>query len=192
MENLKSDLKRSKKLLEDITGSPIYGYRAPSFSISHDILKIIEDSGYLYDSSFNSYKLNKRYGQLKISGISPNGISIQISNGFYELPVSNLKIRRRIVPWGGGGYFRVVPFHLFRLGVQSILAGQNTYLFYLHPWEIDTNQPRVSGVSKFFKFRQYVNLDKTYGRLSALLEFFKEYRFSTCVQYINRESQQTQ
>ena len=181
-EDLKSDLRKSKKLLENITGSPVYGYRAPSFSIDHHSLKIIEEAGYFYDSSFNSFKLNKRYGQLKIIGIGHNGISIQISNGVYELPVSNLRIRRRIVPWGGGGYFRVVPFHLFRLGVQSILAGENTYLFYLHPWEIDPNQPRVNGVSRIFKFRHYVNLRRTYIKLSMLLESFKECRFSTCME----------
>jgi polysaccharide deacetylase family protein (PEP-CTERM system associated) len=190
LEDLRMDLLKSKKVLEDVTGTPIYGYRAPSFSINHDILKIVEDSAYFYDSSFNSFNLNKRYGRLKIRGNGHNGAAVRISNGFYELPISNLKIGKRIIPWGGGGYFRFFPFLLFRFGVQSILARESGYLFYLHPWEIDPDQPRVLGISKSFKFRHYVNLGKTYEKLSMLLDFFKEYQFSTCVRYIARATQE--
>ena len=67
-EDLKKDLLKSKKLLEDITGNPVYGYRAPSFSISDNILQLIRQTGYLYDSSFNSFGLHKRYGKMKLNG----------------------------------------------------------------------------------------------------------------------------
>ena len=90
---LQKDLSDSKKLLEDIIGGPVYGYRAPSFSINDDILKIIEDAGYLYDSSYNSFDKHGRYGKLSANGFKKSGIAYQVSDTFYELPVSNLTIQ---------------------------------------------------------------------------------------------------
>jgi len=191
-DDLTKDLLKSKKLLEDITGNSIYGYRAPSFSIDQNILSLIEDSGYLYDSSFNSFSLNRRYGQVKFSNNGENGISVQISETFYELPISNLKIAKQVIPWGGGGYFRLIPAQLFKYGVQSILKNQGAYLFYLHPWEIDREQPQVPGVKKSLKLRHYLNLDNTYSKLSSMLNCFKQCHFSTLIQYINHQTQQTQ
>jgi polysaccharide deacetylase family protein (PEP-CTERM system associated) len=190
---LRVDLVKSKELLEDITGTPIYGYRAPSFSVADDILKVVEDSGYLYDSSFNSFKLNKRYGQVDLgTNNGSNGLSIQISDRFYELPISNLRIGKQIIPWGGGGYFRLIPSQLFKYGVQSILKNQGAYLFYLHPWEIDREQPIVSKAPKSLKLRHYLNLNNTYSKLFSMLDCFKHCRFLTLVEYINCETQQTQ
>ena len=91
-KDLKQDLIKSKKLLEDITGSEIYGYRAPSFSINDDILQIIEDCGYRYDSSYNSFGLHGRYGKINLNGQPKKGIAYKISDSFYEIPISNLKI----------------------------------------------------------------------------------------------------
>ena len=146
-EDLREDLIDSKKLLEDSTGERIYGYRAPSFSINKDILKIIEECGYLYDSSFNSFGIHGRYGQVDLSHNIKKGITAKISDNFYEIPISNFRFGDRILPWGGGGYFRLIPSFIFRLGVQSILKKENAYLFYIHPWEMDPKQPRVKEAS---------------------------------------------
>jgi polysaccharide deacetylase family protein (PEP-CTERM system associated) len=208
-DDLKTDLIHSKNLLEDIIGDQVYGYRAPGFSISQDILKIIQDCGYLYDSSFNSFAMNGRYGHLDLSQNGTRGIALQISKIppgrrplraggqnpkskiqnpkskiFYELPISNIKLGNSILPWGGGGYFRLIPFPIFRLGVQSILKKENAYLLYLHPWEIDPEQPKVKEVSKFFKFRHYINLNKTASKLSSFIEAFNQCHFATCHQYL--------
>jgi|GEM_PF-246366 len=191
-EDLKNDLLKSKKLLEDITGAPIYGYRAPGFSVNRDTLSLIEGAGYLYDSSFNSFRLNKRYGQIELNGNDGNGILHNISDSFYELPISNLKIAKQVIPWGGGGYFRLIPLSIFRQGVEKILKQHGAYLFYLHPWEVDSDQPRVAEIPRSFKFRHYLNLDKTYSKLSDLLNSFKNYRSSTCFQYITQVTQQNQ
>ena len=185
-EELRKDLNDSKKLLEDITGAPVYGYRAPNFSIDDDSLKMIEDCGYLYDSSFNSFGMNERYGQVALSDNDKTGIAYQVSDTFYELPISNMILWKRIFPWGGGGYFRMMPFSLFRWGVQSILKKEKNYLFYMHPWEIDPDQPRVNEASRICKFRHYVNLDKTQSRLSILLDTFNHCRFPTCHQYLQQ------
>lgn len=183
-EELRKGLKDSKKLLEDIIGSPVYGYRSPSFLIDDEILKIIKDCSYLYDSSFNSFRMNKRYGHLAISNNRKIGIAFQVSDPFYGLPISNFQFAGHVLPWGGGGYFRLIPFPVFRRGSKSILKKDKTYIFYLHPWEIDTDQPRVNKASGVYKFRHYLNLDKTECRLSKLVENFNHCRFLTCHQYL--------
>ena len=191
LEGLRSDLILSRELLEDIVGDRIYGYRAPSFSVNNDILKIIEECGYLYDSSYNSFNMHGRYGHLDLSQNGKRGIAHQTSKTqnlkskiLLELPISNLKIVGNIFPWGGGGYFRLIPFPLFKTGVQSILKKDGAYLLYIHPWEIDPNQPRVKEASMFFKFRHYTNLSETYSRLTKIFQVFNQCLFISCHQYL--------
>ncbi len=206
---LKKDLSDSKKLLEDIIGAPVYGYRAPSFAINEDILKVIQGCGYLYDSSYNSFRMHGRYGRVDLSQNGTRGIALQIpktqcplssiqhsassiqyqSSILYELPISNLKLGNRTVAWGGGGYFRLMPYPLFEIGVKSILRKQGAYLFYMHPWELDPEQPRVENAPRFFKFRHYVNLDKMASKLSSFLEAFKQCHFVTCSEYLHKDTE---
>lgn len=183
IKDLKADLERSKKLLEDMVGAPVYGYRAPNFSISKEILKIIWDCGYLYDSSYNSYRLNKRYGNLELFN-SHNGSIHKISDSFYEIPISNLKIGKRIFHWGGGGYFRLIPGNVFNLGVNFILKRSEAYIFYIHPWEFDPDQPKINGISSFLKFRHYYNLNNTLKKFQNFLNTFKNYNFLSCLEYL--------
>ncbi len=194
--DLKQDLVKSKKLLEDITGSPIYGYRAPSFSIDNDVLKIIEDCGYRYDSSYNSFGLHDRYGKVNLNGHPKRGIAYKLSNTFYELPISNLiltskliqgskiKINNLQIPLGGGGYFRLIPFYFFKLGVKSILKNESTYVFYLHPWELDPHQPRIRQAKLSYRFRHYNNLNRTENKLKKMFREFEHCRFASCQEYI--------
>lgn len=183
-EGLKKDLTDSKKILEDIIGAPVFGYRTPSFSIDDGVLEVVKDSGYLYDSSFNSFGMHRRYGRVAVSGNRKKGIALQVSDLFYELPISNMTLWKCNLPWGGGGYFRLIPFHLFRLGVESILKKQKAYLFYIHPWEIDPDQPKVNEAHEFYKFRHYVNLSRTHSKLSKFLESFNQCHFVTSHQYL--------
>jgi polysaccharide deacetylase family protein (PEP-CTERM system associated) len=185
--DVKKELAESKKLLEDITGSPISGFRAPNFSIDDDALKIAEDCGYLYDSSYNSFSLNARYGKISFNGHRKKGIAFQISNDFFELPISNIQLRGMVIPLGGGAYFRLIPFSLFSMGVKKNLKKEDAYLFYLHPWEIDDEQPRVKGVSFKYKLRHYKNIKKTSLKLSRLINEFEHCKFVTCFQYLASE-----
>ena len=210
-EELKNDLTLSKKLLEDVIGAPVYGYRAPSFSINDDILKVVEQCGYLYDSSYNSFGLNSRYGKLTLSTNGSKGIAIDVSHpsilaskpsSFWELPISNLNIKKPfsyllsaisskqnqrgfVLPWGGGGYFRLIPFRLFQRGIKKVLKERSAYLFYMHPWEIDPGQPKVSTANRFYKFRHYTNLGSAQQKLSRLISEFKDCGFRTCSQYLD-------
>lgn len=181
---LARDLERSKKLLEDLTGKPVSGYRAPGFSISPAILEQIAATGYWYDSSFNSFALNPRYGSLHLDDGHRRGIAYRVTEHLHELPVSNLRIDGRSVPWAGGGYFRLLPPAIFLAGVRKILARDGGYLFYLHPWEFDPDQPRAHPTRRRHRFRHYLNLGKTAERFHGFLESFKERRFVTCSDYL--------
>ena len=192
-DELRQDLSYSKKLLEDIIGTQIYGYRAPSFSISHEILKIIEECGYVYDSSYNSFGLHGRYGNLDLSSFDKNGNAFRISDTFYELPISNLqfpflnsksKTKNHILPWGGGGYFRLLPFPVYKIGVDDILSKEGCYLFYMHPWEIDPQQPKINLASFFCKFKHYSNLKRTETKLFRLIQMYLDENFLTCNEYL--------
>jgi polysaccharide deacetylase family protein (PEP-CTERM system associated) len=183
-EALQQDLHKSKVLLEDISGQPVLGYRAPCFSISDDILKAIQDAGYKYDSSYNSFERHGRYGTITINGQARRGIALHVMEGFFELPISNLDVWGQTLPWGGGGYFRIIPLKLFRAGVRRLLKREKAYILYLHPWEIDPDQPRLKEVKGWPALRHYINIDKTYDRLSKLIANFQDCEFLTCSQYL--------
>ncbi len=190
--------------MEDIISAPVSGFRAPSFSISNNILKVIEECGYLYDSSFNSFAMHGRYGKLLVNDDSKKGFSYQVSNNFFELPISNLEFnypfsyqlpamsseqndeKRFVLPWGGGAYFRIIPFSIFKRGVENILKKENAYPFYMHPWEIDPDQPRVDKASSSCKFRHYINLKNTFSKLTRFIEYFGQCRFVSCQQYLDK------
>jgi polysaccharide deacetylase family protein (PEP-CTERM system associated) len=197
VQDLRNDLITSKKILEDTIGKEVTGYRAPSFAINDDILKTIGECGYQYDSSYNSFSMHGRYGQISLNGSGSKGIAHRINENFYELPISNFSLstlgilahfrhfRQFHLPWGGGCYFRLIPLRVFKTGVNAILNKQGTYLFYMHPWEIDQNQPRVQKASANFKFRHYANLGKTGDKLRMVIDYFSNCQFITCNQYLS-------
>lgn len=184
-DDLDQDLIQSKALLEDLIGEEVPGYRAPSFSVNETILDRIQSAGYRYDSSYNSFALHPRYGKMDMTKAgSSTGIAIQVQNVFWELPVSNLALGGKVIPWGGGGYFRLIPSVLFTLGVRKILHTGDAYVLYLHPWEFDPDQPRVKEVSWQFGFRHYVNLNKTESKLANLIRTFADCSFVSCSDYL--------
>jgi polysaccharide deacetylase family protein (PEP-CTERM system associated) len=181
---LLDDIRRCKRLLEDITAEPVQGYRSPSFSITPALMEILAESGFRYDSSYNSFGLNPRYGHLDLPPHSLHGIATRLPNGLWELPVSNCQIAGRTTPLGGGGYFRLFPLALWKLGVRAILARQGAYLMYLHPWEFDPGQPVVREAAARMRFRHYLNLSRTESRLESLVHEFRECIYLTCRDYL--------
>ena len=187
-KEVEQDLKSGKNLLEDITGHKIDGYRAPSFAINDDILKIIRDTGHIYDSSYNSFAMHGRYGTIKLPENPKKNFYYEIDTEFYEIPVSNFKIGKIVLPLGGGGYFRLIPFPMFKFGMKRVLENQDAFVFYSHPWEFDPGQPRVDRASNGFKFRHYINLEKTFSKLRALIRSFHNLSFTSCINHINEIS----
>jgi len=182
---LRGDLLRSKTLLEDISGRPVVGYRAPSFSVTHDLIDTLGELGFRYDSSYNNFTMNKRYGQANGFFQQRNEGYLVAKNGIVELPISNLSLYGQTIPWGGGGYFRLYPPSVFASGVAHILKSKGCYNFYCHPWEFDPDQPRTNGIGALSRFRHYLNLDSTLSRLDCFLEKFKHCTFVTCSQYLD-------
>jgi polysaccharide deacetylase family protein (PEP-CTERM system associated) len=182
---LEQDLVQGKKTIEDIIGIEVSGYRAPNFSIDNTAINLIRKSGYSYDSSYNNFSKHGRYGVISLDGYHTTGAAINFSQNFIELPISNLTIGNQVIPWGGGGYFRFFPLSIFKAGIRRILKKTGVYVFYLHPWEVDPEQPRIKERNYMSSWRHYLNLDKTHQRLQALITTLNHCRFLTCTQYLN-------
>ncbi|HET8786475.1 MAG TPA: XrtA system polysaccharide deacetylase [Candidatus Limnocylindrales bacterium] len=169
-EVFRDDVVRSKTLLEGLTATEVVGYRAPAFSITDWAIPVLQELGFAYDSSVFPAVAHDRYGRL--SGLDVREPVSEVVPGFHEVCVSCLRIGSRGVPWGGGGYFRLMPYPVFRLGVKRVLAGSQPYVFYIHPWEIDPGQPRVKGLPRGYAFRHYVGLAGCERRFARLLREF--------------------
>jgi polysaccharide deacetylase family protein (PEP-CTERM system associated) len=168
---------RAKVLLEDLTGLPVIGYRAASFSItprSSWALDTLIEQGFAYDSSIFPVR-HDRYG-MPGAAREPGFVHAPSGARIAEFPMSTAKMGTFSVPVSGGGYFRLLPYWFTTRGLRSINEVDGIpFTFYLHPWEIDVDQPRVS-VNLLSRFRHYTNLSKCESRLRRLLG---EFRFST-------------
>ncbi len=163
----REDVRRAKRVLEDIIGAPVRGYRAPNFSITDWAIDILAEEGHFYDSSSFPVAGHDRYGKLT-RGVQGQSI-FQLMPGFYEVCVSSLRIAGRAIPWGGGGWFRLFPYPIFESGVERITRRGDPYVFYIHPWEIDPGQPRVRCARRSHGWRHYMNLSKCASRWERLL-----------------------
>ena len=170
-ERFRADVERCKKSLEELAGSEVIGYRAPSFSITDWSIDVLRELGFRYDSSAFPTVAHDRYGRLP--GVRADEPIVELRPGFHEVCVSCLPLGGRGLPWGGGGYFRLLPYAIFRAGVRRILGAGRPYVFYMHPWEIDPGQPRVGGIKRSHALRHYLNLARGEARFGALLRDFE-------------------
>jgi polysaccharide deacetylase family protein (PEP-CTERM system associated) len=249
-DEFRQDIKRAKSILEDITGSEVIGYRAPSYSITNKLqwaFEVLVEEGFKYDSSIfpirhdfygipnaprfpfvislnenNSFEfsmLNCEFNTAQNSGLKPQSSVLEVnslthslinpssddsepqhsttaalnnslthslihsklitqnSTFIIEFPISTVKVFGQNFPISGGGYFRLFPYSVIRKGLKSINQKENKpFIFYVHPWEFDADQPRINSLSFRSKFRHYVNLKKTESRFRKLLE---DFQFST-------------
>lgn len=169
-DEFRADVSRAKHHLEDLLGAPVRGYRAPSFSITDWAIPILQEVGFEYDSSVVPTIAHDRYG--KLTGMDAGRPVTLLREGFHEVSISCLRLGKRGIPWGGGGYFRLAPYALWVQGVRAILRSGRPYVFYIHPWEIDAGQPRVSGMKPFEMFRHRINLSRCEERFIALAGAF--------------------
>jgi polysaccharide deacetylase family protein (PEP-CTERM system associated) len=168
----RQDVDRTKKLLEDISGTGVLGYRAASFSIDASnrwARNILAETGHQYSSSIFPIR-HDRYGMSD----APRFPCRETDSGIVELPVTTAEIGGTRIPCGGGGYFRLLPYAVTRWGIRRVnrVNGQPA-IFYFHPWEIDPDQPRQKKLDGLSRFRHYVNLKNTEGKLQRLLTDFK-------------------
>ncbi len=163
-EQFRHDVRRAKSILEDLTGSPVLGYRAPSFSITAEsqwALSILVEEGYRYDSS-----MYDRFQRSENARASNGIVQIDTAAGrIWEISPSTLNVWGFQVPVAGGGYFRLFPYAASKTLLQRLEKQGAKLVMYLHPWEIDPEQPRMDG-PWISQFRHYLNLQKTEKRLS--------------------------
>lgn len=165
------DVKCSKDLLEDIIGDKILGYRAPSFTINDKFARVLGDIGFKYDSSYFPSSFHKKYGDLNSIEKDIEGVA-KLDNGLIEVPIPTMNIFGKQIPWGGGGYFRFSPYKTYELGARLISFLKGNFVFYLHSWEIDPDQPRLDFLPLNYRLRHYFRLNKTKKRLNCLLNKF--------------------
>jgi polysaccharide deacetylase family protein (PEP-CTERM system associated) len=173
-EEFREETLRAKRLLEDLIGEAVLGYRAASFSVTRDSLWALDtliDAGFLYDSSIFPIR-HDRYG-LPGAAPEPNRLSAPSGRTLIEFPMSAARFLGVQVPVSGGGYFRLLPFWVTRAGLKQINERRGLpFTFYLHPWELDPGQPRFK-VSALSRFRHYTNLARCEDRLRRLLGEFE-------------------
>ena len=169
-DEFREDLVRAKGVLESLGGVPVIGYRAPTFSIgprnpwAYDVLA---QTGHRYSSSIYPVK-HDLYGVPD----APRFPYRPGASDILEIPMTTLRLGGRNLPISGGGYFRLMPYLLFRTLLRRFQAEQRPGVFYFHPWEVDPGQPRVKAAPRLARFRHTVNLGAMAGRVDRLVRDF--------------------
>lgn len=184
-EEFRNETALSRQVLQDCSGQAVQGYRAASFSIGHQnlwALDVIADNGFTYDSSLFPV-LHDRYGMPGAPRhihrlATPSGSSIM------EVPPSTLRIGKIVLPVAGGGYFRLYPQWLTHFAIRRLnLSEGMPAVVYIHPWELDPEQPRVRGLRLSSRLRHYVNLRSTRRKIRRLVQ---RYNFGPVQEVIRR------
>lgn len=178
-EQFRYDVRKAKNILENLIGSSVIGYRAPSFSITDEsrwALTVLVEEGYGYDSSMydrfqRSETARGNHGLVQIN---------TVAGRIWEISPSTLNVCGFQVPVAGGGYFRLFPYATSKTFLQRLEKQGAKLVMYLHPWEIDPEQPRMDGPWTS-QFRHYLNLHKMEQRLTALLA---DFQFGSIVQVL--------
>jgi polysaccharide deacetylase family protein (PEP-CTERM system associated) len=206
-KEFREDVRRSKEVLENVTGTEVIGYRAPTYSINKNTiwaLEILFELGFRYDSSFFPIK-HDFYGfpeaprfpfyidltdgdllsQLKnpkylhemehtTDGLAPYALHLTPASGLIEFPISTISVLGRNLSCSGGGYFRLFPYWLARWSLKVMKRNESVPpIFYIHPWELDVESPKIGQASRLSKFRTYVNIRNTKKKFEKLLSDFQ-------------------
>ena len=180
-EQFAADNERTRKLIEDISGALVSGYRAPSFSIdqrtpwAHEILA---EQGYTYSSSVAPVK-HDHYGWAEAPRFAFRPVA---GSDFLEVPVTTAQLGPKRLAAGGGGFFRLLPYAFSRWAIRQVNEDeQRPAIIYFHPWEIDPDQPRVANAPIKSKLRHYTKLDVMAKKLRRLPKDFQWERLDAIV-----------
>ena len=178
----KEKISAAKRQLEDVSGQPVYGFRAPDFSITKSsiwALDILKEAEFVYDSSIYPFGLHDVYG---IEDANP---SIHIlANGLIEFPLSTTELLGKRIPFGGGGYFRLYPLPFTKLFLSRLNRQGYPAMFYIHPYEIGPVIPQIPGLSAYRKFRHYYNCKNGTKRLKHIWQVFK---FGSAIEILKKK-----
>ncbi|MDD5275075.1 MAG: DUF3473 domain-containing protein [Methylovulum sp.] len=168
----RKDVVRAKQILQELSGKSVNGYRAASYSIGAEnlwALDVLQEEGFTYSSSIYPVK-HDLYGMPD----APRFIYRPIANAdFKEIPITTLRFGNKNMPCGGGGFFRFYPYALSKWAFNRVNKNEHQAgIFYFHPWEIDPEQPKQTGLSLKTRTRHYLNLHKMENRIKRLLADF--------------------
>lgn len=173
-EEFSAETYQAKALLEDLIGAPVLGYRASTYSITKRslwALDILHEAGFIYDSSIFPIR-HDLYG-IPDAPVAPARIPTPRGASIVEFPMSTAPIFGAKLPVSGGGYFRLLPYWLTRFGLNKLNRQlERPFIFYLHPWEVDPQQPRIPTNWKS-ALRHYTNLNRCEARLRRLIQEFR-------------------
>ena len=176
-EEFRSETRESKAMLEDLLGERVHGYRAATYSITRQslwALDILVEEGFSYDSSV--FPISHDFYGIPDAPTRPGIMRTPAGYELAEFPLSTASFFGVRVPVCGGGYFRLLPYWLTRAGLRSLNEREaRPFVFYLHPWEVDPDQPVVRAGWRS-RLRHYTNLGRTHQRLERLLD---EFAFTT-------------
>jgi polysaccharide deacetylase family protein (PEP-CTERM system associated) len=175
-ETFQEETLRAKSILEELVQQPVLGYRAASYSITETskwALDVLVEAGFVYDSSIFPIR-HDRYG-IPDAIKHPHHLTTPDGGSIVEFPLSTAKLFGYNLPIAGGGYFRLYPYAVTRIGLAQVNRARQPFIFYLHPWEIDPTQPKIK-TNLLSHFRHYNSLAKCEPRLNRLLQDFE---FST-------------
>ena len=171
-DEFREDVVRTKRLLEDIGGCAVRGYRAASYSIGADnlwALDVLRETGHDYSSSIYPIR-HDLYGMPS----APRFAFRHNGDGLLEIPVTTVRVLNQTLPCGGGGYFRLLPYRVSRWAMRRVNQhDRQACVFYFHPWEIDPAQPRPRHLRLKTRVRHYLNLKRMEQRLTRLLQDFR-------------------
>lgn len=166
----KEDVYASKSILEDVGGTAIKGYRAPSFSVNDSntwVYDVLVEQGFVYSSS--TYPIeHDLYGVPQWPRFK-----YERKEGITEIPIPTIRKKGTNVGIGGGGFYRLYPYWLSKKRIMAFMEAESApYSFYFHPWEIDPEQPYIKEANWRSKFRHYINLSRMESKIEKLLKDF--------------------
>lgn len=174
-KNFRKDIIKGKELVEDITGCEVKGFRAAGFSITNNTKWVFDEivsAGFTYDSSI--FPAGRAHGGFEKSPLSP--YKIKTENGtLIEIPQSVIQVFNKKISLFGGGYLRISPLWLIRLGIIHLSNSNRPLIIYVHPREFDTDHPRLNLRFKR-RFKSYININSTFPKITWLC---KNYNFIT-------------
>ena len=172
-EAFRADVGRTRRLLEDVAGARVAGYRAATFSVGPQTpwaWRVLEEEGYAYSSSV--YPVQRDYYGFADAPRVP--YRPPQTERLLEIPIATVRLGGRNWPCGGGGYFRLLPYAVSEAAIARINRRERApAVFYIHPWEVDPAQPRPARLPLKSRARHYLNLDRTRGRLARLVRAFR-------------------
>ena len=181
LDEFRASVRDSKRALEDLCGSPVLGYRAPSFSIVRGMewaLDVLIEEGYRYDSSLFPVR---RSGYGFVGGARDPYRIARESGTIEELPPATIRVGSAVLPAGGGAYFRLFPYDVVRTAFIHAERRGVPATFYIHPWELDPDQPRLD-VPLRTRVQHYGRLSSTERRLAR---FLGEFEFQTMAETLD-------